>query len=152
MKSQVLVECTDSVTLPKGLLVANVLVSPEKGRIPVRVLNLGQETVRLMPRSRIAVVSKPQKVVPKQMVEFEEDEGELRVKPHMQCSVKMENQPKQLSIPVQLNQYGLSEVQREELNALLARYSDVFPRVTQISGIYNDSDARIAFLQEMHSP
>ncbi len=135
VKSQVLVECTDSVTLPKGLLVANVLVSPEKGRIPVRVLNLGQETVRLMPRSRIAVVSKPQKVVPKQMVEFEEDEGELRVKPHMQCSVKMENQPKQLSIPVQLNQYGLSEVQREELNALLARYSDVFPRVTQISDI-----------------
>ncbi len=85
MKSQVLVECTDSVTLPKGLLVANVLASPEKGRIPVQVLNLGQETIRLMPRSRIAVVSKPQKVVPKQMVEFEEDEGELRVKPHMQC-------------------------------------------------------------------
>ncbi len=35
VKSQVLVECTDSVTLPKGLLVANVLARPEKGRIPV---------------------------------------------------------------------------------------------------------------------
>ncbi len=40
----------------------------------------------------------------------------------------MENQPKQLSIPVQLNQDGLSEVQREELNALLACYSDVFSK------------------------
>lgn len=60
-KRHVLVEGTDSVTLPKGLLVANVLASPEKGRVPVRVLNLCQETIRLMPRSRIAVLSKPQK-------------------------------------------------------------------------------------------
>ncbi len=110
VKSQVLVECTDSVTLPKGLLVANVLASTEKGRIPVRVLNLGQETIRLMPRSRITVVSKPQRVMLKQMVEFEEDEVELRVKRHMQCSVQIENQPKKLAIPVKLNQYGLSEV------------------------------------------
>lgn len=121
-------ECTGSVTLPKGLLVANVLASPEKGKVPVRVLNLCQETVRLMPRSRIAVVSRPQKVVPKQMVEFEEDDDELRVKRHVQCSIKSESQPEQLSIPVQMNQDGLSEMQREELNALLRRYSDVFSK------------------------
>ncbi len=140
VKRQVLVECTDSVTLPKGLLVVNVLASPEKGRVPVRVLNLCQETIRFLPRSRIAVVSKTQNVVPKQMVEFEEDVGELRVKRHM-LSVKMENQPKQLSIPVQLNQDGLSEVQREELNALLACYSDVFFQERHRFWIYDDSDA-----------
>ncbi|KAG1926094.1 interleukin-1 receptor accessory protein-like 1-A [Pimephales promelas] len=128
VKHQVLVECTGSVTLPKGLLVANVLASPEKGKVPVRVLNLCQETIRLMPRSRIAVVSKPQKVVPKQMVEFEEDDDELRVKRHVQCSIKSESQPEQLSVPVQMNQDGLSEMQREELNALLTRYSDVFSK------------------------
>ncbi len=72
-------------------------------------------------------MSKPQKVVPKQMVEFEEDEGTSYVLSHI-WSAKMENQPKQLSIPKQLNQYGLPEVQREELNALLARYSDVFSK------------------------
>lgn len=33
-----------------------------------------------------------------------------------------------MSIPVQVNQDGLSEVQREELNALLTRYSDVFSK------------------------
>ncbi|RXN16347.1 Transposon Ty3-I Gag-Pol poly [Labeo rohita] len=127
-KRQVLVECTDSVTLPKGLLVANVLASPEKGRVPVRVLNLCQETIKLMPRSRIAVVSKPEKIVPKQVVEFEEEEGQLHVKRHKQCTVRMENQPEQLSTPVQVNLDGLSEVQREELNALLAHYSDVFSK------------------------
>lgn len=128
VKHQVLVESTGSVTLPKELLVANVLARPEKGKVPVRVLNLCQETVRLMPRSRIAVVSKPQKVVPKQMVEFEEDDDELRVKRHVQCSIKIESQPEQLSIPVRMNQDGLSEMQRKELNTLLTRYSDVFSK------------------------
>ncbi len=127
-KRYVLVEGTDSVTLPKGLLVANVLASPQKGRVPVRVLNLCQETVKLMPRSRIAVVPKPRNIVPKQMVAFEEDDGELRVIKPVQCSIKMESQPEQLSIPIQVNQEGLTDTQCEELNALLTQYSDVFSK------------------------
>lgn len=123
---QVLMEGTGSVTLPRGLLIANVLATSKRGKVPVRVLNLCHKTVKLMPRSRIAVVSKPEKIVPKQVVEFEENDGELHVKRHEHCSSNVEDRLEQLSIPVQVNQEGLTNMQREKLNALLTQYSDVF--------------------------
>lgn len=50
---QVLLEAASGVSLPKSLLVANVLAKTTSGRVPVRVLNSSQKPVRLKPRSRL---------------------------------------------------------------------------------------------------
>lgn len=39
-----------------------------------------------------------------------------------------ENQPEQLSNKVQVNQEGLTDMQPQDLNALLTQYSDVFSK------------------------
>lgn len=47
---KVLVQATSGVSLPKSLLVANVLTKALGGRVPVRVLNFSEKPVRLKPR------------------------------------------------------------------------------------------------------
>ncbi|KAK0156633.1 hypothetical protein N1851_000066 [Merluccius polli] len=58
---QVLVEATSGVSLPKSLLVANVLATTTGGRVPIRVLNSSEKPVMLKPRSRIADASRRRK-------------------------------------------------------------------------------------------
>ncbi|KAL2086778.1 hypothetical protein ACEWY4_017837 [Coilia grayii] len=130
---QVLLEATSGASLPKSLLVANVLARTTGGRVPVRVLNSSQKPVRLKPRSRVAVVYRPQEVLPKELVEFEERDGALHVKviKHDQALVE-KSHPEQLPVPVQVKLEELTPVQRNRIQDLLARHQDVFSK--------NDSD------------
>ncbi|KAI4904285.1 hypothetical protein NFI96_007443, partial [Prochilodus magdalenae] len=77
---QVLVEAASKVSIPKGLLVANVLAKAADGKVPVRVLNASGRPIKLMPRLRLATVHKPQEVLPKQTVVLEEKDGALHVR------------------------------------------------------------------------
>ncbi len=102
---QVLVEASSNVSLPKSVLIANVLAKTVDGKVPVRVLNFSEKPVKLPPRCRIAALSKPQEVVPKELVEFEEKEGVLHVKAVQQRQVKVElSTTEQLPVPVQFRE------------------------------------------------
>lgn len=68
---QVLVKPTVEASLPKGLLVASVLTRTEGGKVPIHAMNSSETAIRLTPRCRVAVVSKPCVVLPKVMLEFE---------------------------------------------------------------------------------
>lgn len=57
-----------------------MLAKAAGGKVPVRVFNLSGSVVKLMPRSRVATVYKPQEVLSKEFVEFEEKEAMLHVK------------------------------------------------------------------------
>ncbi len=126
VKCQVLVEPTVEASLPKGLLVANVLARTEGGKVPVRVMNSSERAIRLTPRCRVAVVSKPREVLPKELLEFEEEDGMLHVKQvtHIQADEISEEFP----VPVQVNYEGLTPAQCEELNKLLRKYREVFSK------------------------
>ncbi|KAJ8375587.1 hypothetical protein SKAU_G00061670 [Synaphobranchus kaupii] len=133
---QVLVEATPAANLPRGLMVANVLAHSTDGRVPVWLLNSGEQPVTLWPRSRLAELSKPCRVLPKERVMFEEAAGELRVK-----AISPGNAPPTgassettgpLSIPVQANLQGLDVLQVRQLNHLLEKHQAVFSQ--------NDSD------------
>lgn len=126
---QVLVEASSEVSLPKSVLIANVLAKTDDGKVPVRVLNSSEKAVKLMPRCRIATLCKPQEVVPKVLVEFEEKEGALHVKAVQQHQVKVEDiTMEQLPVTVQTNLDDLSEAQRGKLRDLLTKHSDVFSK------------------------
>ncbi len=130
---QVLVEASSNVSLPKSVLIANVLAKTVDGKVPVRVLNFSGKPVKIPPRCRIAALSKPQEVVSKELVEFEEKEGVLHVKAVQQRQVKVElSTTEQLPVPVHINLENLTETQRRKLQDLLVKHSDVFSR--------NDSD------------
>ncbi|KAJ8366416.1 hypothetical protein AAFF_G00355700 [Aldrovandia affinis] len=75
-RCQVLVEASPDAGLPSGVLVANVLTQCTKGKVSVRLLNTSQEPVTLHPRSRVAEISKPKQVLPRELVAFEETEGD----------------------------------------------------------------------------
>lgn len=124
VKCQVLIEHTTGVSLPKGLLVANVLTKTDGGKVPVRVMNSSERTIRLNPRCRVAVLSKPREVLTENMLEFEEEEGAIHVRrvAHVQAVVVSDNPP------VQVNYEKLTPAQREELDQLLAKYRDVFSK------------------------
>lgn len=108
---------------------ANVLAKPADGKVPVRVLNSSEKPVKLPPRCRIASLSKPQEVLQKELVEFEEKEGTLHVKAVQQHQVNVEiNTTEQLPVPVQINLENLTETQRHTLQELLVKHSDVFSR------------------------
>ncbi len=126
VKCQVLVEPTVEASLPKGLQVANVLARKEGGKVPVRVMNSSERAIRLTPRCRVAVVSKPCEVLPKEVLEFEEEDGMLHVKQvtHIQADEISEEFP----VPVQVNYVGLTPTQCEELKKLLRKYKDVFSK------------------------
>ena len=126
---QVLVEAISGVSLPKSLLVANVLATTKGGRVPIRVLNSSEKPVMLKPRSRIAVICKPQDVLQKELVEFEEKGGVLHVKAIETSRVKAEGgETEQLPVPVQVNLEGLSLTQCHKLRGLLAKHQDVFSK------------------------
>lgn len=80
VKCQVLIEPTTGASLPKGLLVANVLTKTEGGKVPVREMNSSEQTIRLNPRCRVAVMSKPREVLTDNTLEFEEEEGTLHAR------------------------------------------------------------------------
>ncbi|XP_048062052.1 uncharacterized protein LOC125277609 [Megalobrama amblycephala] len=126
---QVLDEASSEVSLPESVLIANVLTKIADGKVPVRVLNSSEKAVKLMPRCRIATLCKPQKVVPKVLVEFEEKEGALHVKAVQQHQVKVEESTtEQLPVAVQTNLENLTEAQRGKLQDLLTKPSDVFSK------------------------
>ncbi len=126
---QVLVKASSNVSLPKSVLIANVLAKTADGKVPVRVFNFCENPVKLPPRCRIAALSKPQEVVPKELVEFEEKEGVLHVKAVQQRQVEVElSTTEQLPIPVHINLENLTETQRRKLQDLLVKHSDVFSR------------------------
>lgn len=100
----VLVGATSGVSLPKSLLVANVLAKATGGRVPIRVMNSSERPVRPKPRSRIAVVYKPQDVLQKELVEFEENEGVLHVKAVKTTQIQPEGADTEpLPVPVKVN-------------------------------------------------
>lgn len=75
------------------------------------------------------MLSKPQKVVPKELVEFEEKEGTLHVKAMQQHQVKVEvSTTEPLPVPVQINLENLTETQCRMLQELLVKHSDVFSK------------------------
>ena len=76
----VIIEATPDASLPSGLMVANVVARATFGRVPVRVLNPSEESVILQPRSRLAELSKPHRVLQKESVVVEEVAGGLRVR------------------------------------------------------------------------
>lgn len=130
---QVLVEASSGVSLPKSLLVANVLAKTTDGRVPVRVLNSSPRPVTLKPRTRLAVAYQPQEVLPKELVEFEERGEILHVKAVESVSALDPNCPStQLPVPVQVDLQRLSSTQCRKLTDLLAKHQDVFSK--------NDSD------------
>lgn len=124
VRCQVLVEPATGVSLPKGLLVANVLTKTEGGKVSVRVMNSSERTIRLNPRSRVAAVSKPREVLTENTLEFKEEEGTLHVRrvAHVQAVEIPDNPP----VPVQVDREKLFPAQGMELNQLLAKYRDVF--------------------------
>lgn len=71
----VMIEATASANLPPGLMVANVVARAVDGRVPVRLLNPNNEPVTLQPRSRLAELSRPHRVLPKESVVVEEAAG-----------------------------------------------------------------------------
>ncbi|GAA6102462.1 uncharacterized protein LOC124393547 [Tachysurus ichikawai] len=109
---QVLVKPAAGTSLPKGLLVAHFLARTDDGKVPVRMLNLSEKTVRLAPRSRVASVYRPKEVITKEVLEFQEDDGVLHVK-----EMARENGPAgetslaQLPVPVEVNFEGLTQAQ-----------------------------------------
>lgn len=121
-----MVKPTVEVSLPKGLIVASVLTRTEDGKVPVRVMNSSETAIRLTPRCRVAVVSKPREVLPKEMLEFEEEDGMLHVK--QVTHIQADEIPEEFPVPVQVNYEGLTPTQCEELKKLLSKYRDVFSK------------------------
>lgn len=130
---QVLVEASSGVSLPKSLLVAMVLAKTSDGRVPVRVLNSSKRPVTLKPRARLAVAYWPHRVLPKELVEFEERGEILHVKAvESMSTLSQDCPPTQLPVPVQADLQRFSKAQRCKLTELLTKHQDVFSR--------NDSD------------
>ena len=77
---KVLVEISSSTSLPRGLLVANVLAQATEGKVPVRILNASDKAITLFPRCRVAELSKPRAIVPREVVSVEEVNGEVYVR------------------------------------------------------------------------
>lgn len=124
---QVLVEATPEASIPKGLMIANVLAKAADGKVPVRVLNASERPIRLMPRSRVASVLKPQEVLPRQTVELEENDGVLHVRAIKQDGILLQGcSDGLLPVPVQVNSNGLTSLQSTELMDLLTKHRDVF--------------------------
>lgn len=95
--------------------------------MPVRLLNSSEKPVRLKPRSR--VVCRPQEVLPKELVKFEEKEGVLHVKAVEKDLVQAQGgDTEHLPIPVQVNLEGLTPTQRDKLRDLLASHQDAFSK------------------------
>ena len=128
MKCQVLVEASPSANTPSGLLVANVLAHSVGGKVPVRLMNPSRKPVILPPRARVAELSKPQKVLQKEVVAFEEVAGELRVRALAgeKGAVSKQEEPGPLSVPVQANLQGLTSDQVHQLNQLLEKHRVAF--------------------------
>lgn len=126
MHCQVLVEGSPTGTMPHGLLVANVLTHAVDGKVSVRLLNTRDKPVRLPPRSRVAALSKPQKVLPKDILTFEETNGEVYVQALEGAVACGRGRPGPLAVPVQANVQGLSPSEIRELNQLLQKHRDVF--------------------------
>ncbi|XP_023807866.1 uncharacterized protein LOC111946903 [Oryzias latipes] len=123
----VLVETAQRSGLPKGLVVANILAKATSGRVPVRVMNTSEKVIKLMPRARVATVSKPQEILLKEVVQVVEKEGGLVVKHLDGIEVtQLENEAERLPVPVQANTEGLTESQYQQLVSLLATHQDVF--------------------------
>ena len=78
-----LVEATPKISIQKGLLVANILRKAAGGKVPVGVMNTCEKAIKLISRARVAVVSKSQRICPKEVVGFDEMDGVLHVE---QCS------------------------------------------------------------------
>lgn len=126
MHCQVLVEASPSISMPQGLLVANVLTCTVEGKVSVRLLNAREEPVVLPPRSRVEELSKPQKILPKDMLTFEEADGEVYIK-SLEGVTACEGESLQtLAVPVQANVQGLTPTEVEELNRFLRKHCDVF--------------------------
>lgn len=125
VKCKVLVEACTQASLPRGLLVANVLAQADGGKVPVRLLNSSEKSVTLFPRSRVAELSRPDEIVQKQVVMLEEVNGGLYVR-EISHNVQSTEEIGPLSVPVQANLEGLTPSQVLKLNSLLTKHQDVF--------------------------
>lgn len=123
---QVLVEASPAISMPHRLLVANVLTHAVEGMVSVRLLNARQEPVVLLPQSRVAELSKPQKVLHKDLLRFKETDGEVHVKALVAEVTRERNGAGVLAVPVQANLQGLTPTEVGELNQLLQKHWDVF--------------------------
>lgn len=128
IKYQVLVEASSTMNTPSGLLIANVLACSVGGKVPVRLMNSSHKPIVLPPRARVAELCKPHKVLPKEVVAFEEAVGELRVKAIASNVQPKPEEPGPLAVPAQADLQGLTSGQVCQLNRLLEKHHAVFSR------------------------
>lgn len=127
VQCQVLVEPTPRVNVKKGLLIANTLTKTANGKVPVRVMNSSSKAIWLTPRTKVAAVCKPQRVFPKELMQFEEKEGVMHVRQveHRDSTVTTANTDL-MPVTVQIDLEKLTPPQQLRLSALLEEYKDVF--------------------------
>lgn len=126
VKCKVLVEASTTASLLRGLLVANVLAQAAGGKVPVHLLNSSEKSVTLFPRSRVAELSRPDKIVQREVVMLEEGNGGLYVREISHNEVQSAGAIGPLSVPVQANLEGLTPSQVQKLNILLTKHQEVF--------------------------
>lgn len=126
VKCKVLVEASPTASLPRGLLVANVLAQATEGKVPVLILNSSERAITLFPRCRVAEVSKPDTIVPKEVVAVEELNGGVYVRKVSYVEAPLTAGPRSLSVPVQADLQGLTPPQVQKLDSLLWKHRDVF--------------------------
>jgi len=80
----------------------------------------------LIPKSREAEFSKPERVLPKELVTFKEADGELHVRSLEGEDRTQSTWPEPLAVPVQANLQGLLPSQIHQLNQLLKKHCYVF--------------------------
>lgn len=125
---QVLVEATTGVSLPSGVLVANVLTQAKEGKVPVRILNATSKIVRLPPRARLAEVHKPAEIYLKDPIIFEEQQDALCVWVKTEEVAGHGRLSDPLPISVEVNMEPLQAEQTLKLRALLEKHIDVFSK------------------------
>lgn len=114
------------------LLVANVLAHSVGGWVPVRLMNPCREPVVLPPRAIVAELCKPQRVLHKEVVAFEEAARELHVKAfaaESKADCKLDGSGP-LFVPVQADLQGLTSDQVPQLDQLLENYQAIFSMTT----------------------
>lgn len=111
---------------PRGLLVANILAQATEGKLPVRILNSSEKTIILFPICRVAELSKPDVIVPREVVSVEEVNGEVYVRKVSRGEVESVEVDGPLTVLVHAKLEGLTQPRVQKLDNLPKKHRDVF--------------------------
>lgn len=106
-------------SLPRNISVIDTLSEVKNGKIPVRVLNLGNEDIWLKPKSRIGTLHKVE------IVKSTEDHYDIDEKAEDNMNVKSD-------VEFHIGDVDFTEKQKAQFDAFLKKHSDAFCQ--------NDSD------------